>query len=135
MRSLKLLALPVLVAGAMWMATPTSPAQVSISIGPPPVCPYGYYDYPPYMCAPYGYYGPGWFSGGVFIGAGPWFHGHNGFYGHVDNHYDPRDGYHGPYPARGEHPNPQNFAHHAENFHGNEMRDGHGHVEHEGHGH
>ena len=47
--------------------------------GPPPLCPYGYYDYYPYACAPYGYYGPEWFVGGVFIGAGPWFHG---FHGH-----------------------------------------------------
>ncbi len=45
----------------------------------PPVCTYGYYGYYPYACAPYGYYGPDWFSGGIFIGAGPWFHG--GFYG------------------------------------------------------
>src|SRR5271157_1788774 len=60
-------------------------------VGPPPVCPYGYYGYYPYACAPYGYYGPSWFSGGVFIGAGPWFHGYygrrgfyerRGFYGH-----------------------------------------------------
>ena len=50
-------------------------AQVSINIGPEPACPYGYYDYAPYRCAPYGYYGPEWFNGGVFIGAGPWFHG------------------------------------------------------------
>jgi hypothetical protein len=52
-------------------------------VGPPPACAYGYYDYYPYGCAPYGYYGPSWFSGGVFIGAGPWFHGHSfhpGFY-------------------------------------------------------
>jgi hypothetical protein len=51
--------------------------------GPPPVCAYGYYDYYPYACAPYGYYGPQWFAGGVFIGAGPWFHGFHGrsFYG------------------------------------------------------
>ena len=42
--------------------------------GPAPVCAYGYYDYYPYACAPYGYYGPEWFSGGLFIGAGPWFH-------------------------------------------------------------
>ncbi len=52
-------------------------------VGPAPVCPYGYYDYYPYACAPYGYYGPSWFSGGVFIGAGPWFHGYHaapGFY-------------------------------------------------------
>jgi len=41
----------------------------------PPVCAYGYYPDYPYGCAPYGYYGPSWFSGGVFIGAGPWYHG------------------------------------------------------------
>ncbi len=51
---------------------------VAIGVGPgyeegPPVCEYGYYDYYPYACAPYGYYGPQWFSGGVFIGAGPWY--------------------------------------------------------------
>ena len=39
----------------------------------PPACDYGYYDYYPYACAPYGYYGSDWFDGGVFIGAGPWF--------------------------------------------------------------
>src|ERR1700676_199227 len=43
-------------------------------VGVAPVCTYGYYDYYPYGCAPYGYYGPEWFSGGFFIGAGPWFH-------------------------------------------------------------
>jgi hypothetical protein len=47
-------------------------------VGPGPVCAYGYYGYYPYACAPYGYYGSDWFVGGVFIGAGPWFHG---FYG------------------------------------------------------
>src|SRR6266478_2399475 len=47
-------------------------------VGGPPVCRYGYYDYYPYACAPYGYYGPDWFVGGVFIGAGPWFHGYRG---------------------------------------------------------
>jgi len=35
-----------------------APAQVSINIGPAPVCPYGYFDYAPYDCAPYGFYGP-----------------------------------------------------------------------------
>jgi hypothetical protein len=50
--------------------------------GPAPVCAYGYYDYYPYACAPYGFYGPDWFVGGVFIGAGPWFHGYgHGYYG------------------------------------------------------
>ena len=62
-----------------------SHAQVAVGVGVgvpyggyaygPPVCDYGYYDYPPYACAPYGYYGPDWFYGGVFIGAGPWFRG------------------------------------------------------------
>jgi len=67
--------------------------------GPPPVCPYGYYDYYPYACAPYGYYGPSWFSGGVFIGAGPWFHGYHGrsgFYG--------GRGHYGRMPAFSAHP-------------------------------
>src|SRR5260370_7567756 len=41
----------------------------------PPVCTYGYYPDYPYGCAAYGYYGPSWFSNGVFIGAGPWYHG------------------------------------------------------------
>jgi len=48
-----------------------APAPVIVG---PPVCAYGYYPYSPYACAPYGYYGPEWFSGGIFIGAGPWFH-------------------------------------------------------------
>ena len=52
---------------------------VAAAVGPAPVCPYGYYSYYPYACAPYGYYGPSWFAGGVFIGAGPWYHG---YYGH-----------------------------------------------------
>jgi hypothetical protein len=46
--------------------------------GSAPVCTYGYYDYSPYDCAPYGYYGPDWFVGGVFIGAGPWYHSYYG---------------------------------------------------------
>jgi hypothetical protein len=58
--------------------------SVGIGVGGPvydaaPVCAYGYYSYYPYACAPYGYYGPSWFSGGIFIGAGPWYRG--GFYG------------------------------------------------------
>ncbi len=53
---------------------------VGVAVGPgyvdaPPVCAYGYYPDYPYGCAPYGYYGPEWFSGGIFIGAGPWYHG------------------------------------------------------------
>jgi len=104
-----------------------APAQIGIgvNIGPAPVCPYGYFDYPPYDCAPYGYYGPDWFVGWVFLGAGPWFHGPRGFYGHVDNRFDPHHGYHGPVPERGAQP----FMH----FHANEARDGQGHVGNAGH--
>ena len=65
-----------------------SQAQVSVGIGVgpgyvagPPVCAYGYYDYYPYTCAPYGFYGPSYFVDGVFIGAGPWYHwGHPAFF-------------------------------------------------------
>jgi len=102
-----------------------APAQVSVEVGVAPVCPYGYFDYAPYDCSPYGYYGPDFFVGGLFIGAGPWFHGPRGFYGHVDNRYDPRQGYRGPMPERGE----TAFNH----FHGNEARDGQGHVGQAGH--
>src|SRR6201988_1964053 len=57
---------------------------VGVAIGAPPVCAYGYYPYAPYACAPYGYWGPDYFVNGVFIGAGPWFHGFygRGYYGH-----------------------------------------------------
>jgi len=114
------------VAAATLSAGRVAPAQISIGIGVAPACPYGYFDYAPYDCAPYGYYGPDWFGvDGVFIGAGPWFHGPHGFYGHVDNRFDPRHGYHGPLPGRGAEP----FNH----FHGNEARDGRGHVGPAGH--
>lgn len=102
-----------------------APAQIAIGIGVEPGCPYGYYDYSPYDCSPYGYYGPDWFNGGLFIGAGPWFHGHRGFYGHVDNRFDPRHGYAGPMPGHGDRP----FNH----FQPNEARDGQGHVGEAGH--
>jgi hypothetical protein len=115
----KILALPALIA-ALLSVPRSAPAQVSVNIGAAPGCPYGYFDYAPYNCAPYGYYGPEWFSGGVFIGAGPWFHGPNAFHGYVDNRFDPHHGYRGPFPARGD----RAFNH----FHGNEMRGGGGHV-------
>src|SRR5271168_5035410 len=120
------LAFAALATALLW-AAPVAPAQVSVgvNIGTAPVCPYGYYDYAPYNCSPYGYYGPDWFVGGVFIGAGPWFHGPRGFYGHVDNRYDPRNGYRGPTPERGAQP----FSH----FQGNEARDGQGHPGTAGH--
>src|SRR6267378_6022513 len=98
-------------------------AEVSIDIGAEPACPYGYYDYAPYACAPYGYYGPEWFSGGVFVGAGPWFHGPANFRGHVDNRFDIHHGYRGPLSYRGDHRDPSRGFGHIDHFRGNEMRD------------
>lgn len=82
-------------------------AQIAVGVGidgypapyayGPPACAYGYYDYAPYACAPYGYYGPAWFNGGVFIGAGPWFRGGYG-YGYRGGYYG---GYRGVYGYRG----------------------------------
>ena len=102
-----------------------SEAQVSINvqIGPEPVCPYGYYNYAPYRCAPFGYYGPTWFTSGVFLGAGPWFHGPVGFRGYIDRDYDPRFGYHGPFPGRGEHADWGRHRGWERNFHGHEYRE------------
>lgn len=113
--------------GLLATAPQSASAQVAVDIGPAPVCPYGYYDVPPYACDPAGYYGPEWFVNGVFIGAGPWFHGPHDFHGYVDNHFHPDHGYHGPMPARGERAEPSKMAR-AGSFHGNEMRDGRGHV-------
>jgi hypothetical protein len=109
-----------ILAMALLCYAPPASAQIAVSIGEAPVCPYGYFAYAPYNCAPYGYYGPDWFVGGVFIGAGRWFHGPEHFSGHVDNRFDPHHGYRGPMPGRGDEPN--------NHFHGNEARDGRGHV-------
>jgi hypothetical protein len=115
------------VVGAFGIAVSAAQAQVSVNIGVAPICPYGYYDAPPYACAPAGYYGPEWFTGGVFIGAGPWFHGPANFHGGVNNHFHPDHGYAGPMPNRGDRPDPARRADRA-HFEGNEMRDGRGHV-------
>ncbi len=121
------------IAAGMAAALPLASAQVSIHIGPEPACPYGYYDSAPYGCAPYGYYGPQWFSGGAFIGAGPWFHGPRDFHGYVDNRYDPHYGYHGYYPHRGERAWAHNEDRGYSHFQGNEYRDGRGHAFHDDH--
>ncbi|MGA2879582.1 MAG: hypothetical protein ABSG13_11580 [Bryobacteraceae bacterium] len=116
-------------AGLVCLATaPPIAAQVSVDIGVAPVCPYGYYDVAPYACAPYGYYGPEWFSGGVFIGVGPWFHGAADFRGHVNNRFHPDHGYKGPMPKAGDRPEPSKRLDKVAHFKGNEMRDGRGHV-------
>jgi hypothetical protein len=95
-------------------------------IGPEPACPYGYYEYAPYPCAPYGYYGAEWFTGGLFIGAGPWFRGPRGFRGHVDPRFDPRRGYARPLPQLHERPAPGTRFDNIPGFHGDEWHDGRG---------
>ena len=105
----------------------TTEAQVSVNIGVAPDCPYGYYDVAPYACAPGGYYGPELFNDGLFIGAGPWFHGAADFHGHVNNRFHPEHGYKGPMPKAGEKAELARRVDGA-NFRGNEMRDGRGHV-------
>jgi len=67
MRYLRYLAL----LGIFMLTASYSKAQVSVGIGvgpgygyvgAAPVCSYGYYDYYPYACAPYGFYGPDYLS-------------------------------------------------------------------------
>ena len=127
MRRAPIVAMAVLTAAGIspWLAD-NSQAQVSVNIGVAPECPYGYYDVAPYACAPAGYYGPEWFSGGVFVGAGPWFHGPATFHGKVDNHFDPHHGYKGPAPKVHEKPAQEDRA--PREFKGNEDRDGRGHT-------
>jgi len=121
----------VAVAGIFFtVGAPKLEAQVSVgvSIGAAPDCPYGYYDYAPYSCAPYGYYGAEWFSGGAFIGAGQWFHGPDNFQGQVNNRYDVQRGYRGARPNVGDKQEPTKRVDKVSHFKGNETRDGRGHV-------
>jgi hypothetical protein len=96
---------------AMPLAYSQAEVRVGVGIGVggygPPVCAYGYYPDYPYGCAPYGYYGPTWFVNGVFIGAGPWYHGWgHPFYprpyarGFVGERFEGR-GFYGHGPRRG----------------------------------
>ena len=88
MRYLKYIALLAFL--ALPMAYAQAQVSVGVQVGPaygtynaPPVCEYGFYPDYPYGCAPYGYYGPQYFVGGVFIGVGPWanfYYSHASFY-------------------------------------------------------
>src|SRR6185312_7755827 len=118
----------------------TANAQVSIGIdigGPPPVCPYGYYDYAPYACAPVGFYGPGYFYNGIFLGVGPWYHwgyghgwGRHRFIGPRGGRYfgNGRGGYYGRhdyghhYGYRGGRHDERHFDH-GHGYHGDGYRD------------
>ncbi len=104
MRRLKMNLLKFALLGGVALIAGCGPTRFGVGIGAAPICPYGYYEIPPYACAPDGYYGPEWYQGGVFIGAGPWYHGPRRFYGHVDHDLDFRQGYRGPMPARGDRP-------------------------------
>jgi hypothetical protein len=126
MNVLKYLVLAAVVAICFTATAPKARAQVSVNIGIAPACPYGYYDAAPYACAPYGYYGPEWFTGGAFIGSGPWFHGPDNFNGHVNNRYHPEHGYKGPLPNQGDRPEPSKRLDKVAHFKGNEVRDGRG---------
>ena len=127
MNRLRYLAASAVAALCFLSFTAKTHAQISVGvqIGEEPMCPYGYYDYAPYQCAPYGYYGPEWFSNGAFVGAGPWYHRNDHFRGHIDRRYDPRSGYRGPFPGRGDRPDWDHHHHTVEGFRGRDM-----HVEH-----
>jgi len=133
MRKLNTLMAAALTGACLIAGTPQAQAQISVSLGLAPACPYGYYDAAPYACAPFGYYGPEWFHGRAFIGAGPWFHGSRHFHGYVNNGLHPEHGYTGPVPNPGEKWDRANRLDRA-HFQGNEQRDGRGHlVEHSHH--
>ena len=120
----KYFALALFATACLAGATAPAQAQLSINIGPAPVCPYGYYAYAPYACAPAGYYGPEWFIDGVFIGTGPWFHGPAHFRGRIDRHFDVRYGYRGPVPLVGERHDPALHGERLAHFGGHELQEG-----------
>lgn len=132
MKGIGILALAIAAGACITVGTSKAEAQISVNIGVAPACPYGYYDYTPYRCAPYGYYGPEWFHGRTFIGVGPWFHGSNDFHGHVNNGFDPQHGYIGHVPDNGERARTRSRA--PKQFKGNEVRDGRGHGDGDNHG-
>ena len=77
------LAIALLAFGTLGLVAPKATAQIAIEVGAQPVCSYGYYDYAPYACAPMGFYGPGYFYNGIFLGMGPWAGwGYNHGWGH-----------------------------------------------------
>jgi hypothetical protein len=128
MNTFKALILAAAVSAVCLSATaPKAEAQTIVDVGAEPECPYGYYDYEPYACAPYGYYAPEWFVSGVFLGAGPWFHGPANFRGHVDSRFDVRRGYTGRIPNRGDDREASKPLERIDDFRGDEMHDARGH--------
>src|SRR3984957_472110 len=127
MRAFTFLVLGAVAGIGFTVATQSAEAQTSVAIGVAPDCPYGYYDTAPYGCAPTGYYGPEWFNGDGFVGAGPWFHGASDFQGNVNNRLHPEHGYKGPPPKAGEKAEASKRIDSA-HFQGNEARDGRGNL-------
>ena len=97
-----------------------APAQVSVNIGVAPVCPYGYFDFAPYDCAPMATMGRIGLSGVCLSGPGHGFTALAVFMAMSTTATILVTATTGPFPARGE----QAFSH----FHANEAQDGHGHV-------
>jgi len=112
MRYLKYAALSAALFGVLLLTAGNASAQVAVgvrvgpvgvAVGPEPVCAYGYYPYYPYGCAPVGYWGPNYFVGGIFVGAGPWFRGWGhpyGWYVRPGYAYRPGWGYRPGYASR-----------------------------------
>ncbi|MGP8271429.1 MAG: hypothetical protein ACLQLH_15285 [Terracidiphilus sp.] len=126
MRGFKtLLGTTALLAGLI--LAPAAKAQVAVEIGVPPVCPYGYYETPPYACAPVGFYGPGFFYNGIFLGVGPWAGwgyahgwGEHRFIDAGGGRYHGRGGYeanHGHW-AHGDHHDDHHGDHHGDHHEG-----------------
>lgn len=97
MRKLRSVLLFLLVVGLLAVGAKAK-AQVYVGIGVQPVCSYGYCDYAPYACAPYGFYDSGYFYKGIFLGVEPWA---NYGYGHGWGHHRFSGGRGGGYYGRG----------------------------------
>jgi hypothetical protein len=94
---------------------------VGVAVGAEPVCAYGYYPFAPYACAPVGYWGPNYFVGGIFVGAGPWFRGWGhpyGSYVRPGYAYRPGWGYRTGYGYRPGYPYHGGYAYHGAPAHG-----------------
>src|SRR5437868_11052411 len=121
MRYLRFLGLLALLGIGLFSASRANAQKLVVGVGvggyvgPASACAYGYYDYYPYACAPYGYYGPDWFVGGVFIGAGPWYHR---YYGRPDRFYGHRYGYYGRGPGAVYHGHGQYYSQRGGYYHG-----------------
>ena len=131
MRGYTLLLLTAVVGIAFYATAPTTVAQVSVDIGVAPDCPYGYYDVRSLRLRSLRLLRFGAVPGGVFIGAGPWFHGSENFQGHVNNRCQIADHcrYRGATPQpRRETPTESIASITSPHFKGNEVRDGRGHA-------